>query len=430
MRTASIISIGNEILIGDTVNTNASWIGRLLTERGFQVSEVITIPDEFETIQTVISTAIDVHDFVAVTGGLGPTHDDVTKKALADLFDSELVLNEEVLAFIKKVFERRGFTFSKSNHEQAMVPGCCKVLFNKQGTAPGMLFERKGHFLVSMPGVPNEMKYIMENGVLPVLEEHFPGQDLLATRYMKTAGVPESVLSDDVIGDLNVYLDNGFSVAYLPHPGGVTLRCSCEGSTKESAEAELEKLTSYIYAKVKDYIYGEGRDCSLSEVLGNLLAERNLTIATAESCTGGALANRITDTPGCSRYMNGSVVAYSNELKVKLLDVNKNTLKAHGAVSLEVALEMARGVAEKTGSDIGISTTGIAGPDGGTPDKPVGTVWMGFWMPGNHFALCAQFTKDRLINKERTVMVSMETVRRVLLGISEMPYNLKKQFRG
>jgi nicotinamide-nucleotide amidase len=428
MRTASIISIGNEILIGDTVNTNASWIGRLLTERGFQVSEVITIPDEFETIQTVIASAMEVHQFVAVTGGLGPTHDDVTKKALADLFKSEMVLDEDVLAFIKKMFEKRGFTFSKSNHEQAMVPDCCTVLFNSQGTAPGMLFEKNGHFLVSMPGVPSEMMHIMNTGVLPVLEEHFPGQDLLATRYLKTAGVPESVLSDDVIGDLHEYLDNGFSVAYLPHPGGVTMRCSCEGSTRESAEVELEKLTDFIYAKGKDYIYGEGRDSSLSEALGELLAERKLTIATAESCTGGGLANRLTDIPGCSRYMIGGFVTYSNELKVKTLGVDEDVLKYHGAVSKEVALQMARGVAEKTGSDIGVSTTGIAGPDGGTPDKPVGTVWMGFWMPGHHFPLRAQFTKDRLINKERTIMVAMETVRRVLLGISEMPYNLKKEW--
>lgn len=418
MKNVHIITIGNELLIGDTVNTNASWIGSKLTELGFSVLKMVSISDDFDPIVETISDSLNKAELTIVTGGLGPTHDDITKKAVADLFESELVENERILNHVKGIFEKRGFIFSRSNHEQALVPECCDVLFNKQGTAPGMWFERDGHYLAVLPGVPHEMKHLMEMQVAKKIEQYFPDRDSIITEYFRTAGIPESTLSDTV-GDLDEFTSNGVGVAYLPNPSGVTIRISA------NSEEKLVKLRDNLQEKAGMYIYGKGKNISLAEVLGELLVKKSLTIATAESCTGGMLANEITDIAGSSRYMLGGVVAYSNDVKKNMLGVRQDSLDQYGAVSKEVALQMAKGVAEKLGSDIGVSTTGIAGPGGGTEEKPVGLVWMGFWFKGEHFALRSVFTNDRLINKQRTVMVVLESVRRRLVGIDSMPYELK-----
>lgn len=418
MKKAHIITIGNELLIGDTVNTNASWIGSKLTEWGFSVKNMVSIPDDFDSITQNISFSLKEANLTIVTGGLGPTHDDITKKAVAELFISELVENEAVLNHVKGIFERRGFEFSRSNHEQALVPECCDVLFNNQGTAPGMWFEKGGHYLAVLPGVPYEMKYLMEKRVAQKIEEFVPDRETIITEYFRTAGIPESTLSDRV-GDLHEFTTNGVGVAYLPNPSGVTIRISA------NSEEKLVKLREKLQDQVGNYIYGKGKNIKLAEVVGKLLVEKNLTIATAESCTGGMLSNDITDIAGSSRYMLGGVVAYSNDVKKNILGVSEVSLVQHGAVSKEVALQMAKGVAEHLGADIGVSTTGIAGPGGGTKEKPVGLVWMGFWINGEHFALHSTFSNDRLINKERTVMVVLESVRRHLLDIKSMPYELK-----
>lgn len=427
MRKAHIISIGNELLIGDTVNTNTSYIGRTLTETGFFVEQTFVLPDEYTLIKKRISGCLESADITVITGGLGPTHDDITKKCVVDLFDSVLVEDEKVLNHIKKIFKKRDFKFSPSNAEQALVPENCTVLFNLQGTAPGLWFEKNGRVLVLLPGVPFEMKWLMENEVVPKITGYFTNQEVRMTRYYNTAGVPESTISDDYIGSLESYTDNGVKVAYLPHSGGVTIRISTNGNTQIEANKKLAELDNVIQNNAGDIIYGEGRNCDLAAVVGEILAEQSKTIAVAESCTGGFLSNAITNVAGCSRYMLGGVISYSNEMKIKELNVSSETLNEHGAVSKSVALQMAKNIAEKTGASIGVSTTGIAGPDGGTKKKSVGTVWMGFWIDGNHFALKALFTNDRLINKERTVMVVLETVRRQLLGIDSYPYNLKPQ---
>lgn len=427
MRKAHIISIGNELLIGDTVNTNASYIGRSLTETGFFVEQVFVLPDEYSLIKNRIADSLSIADITIITGGLGPTHDDITKKCVVDLFDTVLVEDEKVLNHIKKIFNKRGFTFSPSNAEQALVPENCSVLFNEQGTAPGLWFERNGRILVLLPGVPYEMKWLMENKVLPKVAGYFPDQEVWMTRYYNTAGVPESTLSDDYIGNLERYTNNGVQVAYLPRPGGVTIRISTGGDNEVEANEKLAELDNAIQKDAGDVIYGEGRNCDLAAVVGEILADQNKTIAVAESCTGGFLANTITNVAGCSRYMLGGMITYSNEMKINDLNVSAEKLNEHGAVSKCVALQMAKNIAEKTGASIGVSTTGIAGPGGGTKEKPVGTVWMGFWIDGNHFALKALFTNNRLINKERTVMVVLETVRRQLLGIDSFPYNLKPE---
>lgn len=420
MKSAHIITIGNELLIGDTVNTNASWIGSKLTETGFSVKKMISIPDDFDPITESISASLKHADLTIVTGGLGPTHDDITKKAVAELFESELVENEIVFNHIKKIFEKRGFVLSESNRKQAFVPEVCEVLFNKQGTAPGMWFERDGNYLAVLPGVPYEMRHLMDKQVSKKIAKYFPEPGKVITEYFKTAGIPESTLSDKV-GNLDEYTSNGVGIAYLPNPSGVTIRISA------NSEDKLVKLREKLQRRAGDYIYGKGKNLSLAEVVGELLVKNNLTIAVAESCTGGMLANEITNIPGSSNYMTGGVVAYSNEVKKNILGVSQKSLDDEGAVSKTVSMQMAKGVAEHLNADIGVSTTGIAGPGGGTEEKPVGLVWMGFWINGNHFALRSMFSNDRLVNKERTVMVVLECIRRELLQIGNYPYELKPQ---
>jgi len=427
MKRAHIISIGNELLIGDTVNTNASWIGRFLTEKGFRVDEVLTISDNFESIVASVKWSLEHADLVITTGGLGPTHDDITKKAVADIFDSRMITDEVVLAHIKKMFAQRGFTFSESNREQAMIPEGGEVLFNNRGTAPGMWFQKNGSFLAVLPGVPHEMKFLMEKRVSEKIDTLFQETGFRAVKYLKTAGVTESSLSDDYIGNLSDFIDNDFEIAYLPNPGGVTIRITCRGETEEDSYLKISELENYILEEADSVIYGEGRDFSLSEALGNLLKSRNYTLAAAESCTGGYLSNEITNVSGCSNYMKGGIIAYSNDIKAGYLNVSESEIEKYGAVSKQVALAMAYGISEKFGSDIGVSTTGIAGPGGGSPEKPVGTVWMGFRILDQHFAMKAILTKDRLLNKERSSIIVLETIRRVLLNIEPMPYNLKQE---
>ena len=424
MKIAHIISIGNELLIGDTVNTNASWIGRFLTESGFEVERVFTIPDNYDLIRYHINESLSYSDFTVVTGGLGPTHDDITKKVVTELFDCELVEDKRVMSHIENIFKSRGFHLSESNKEQALVPSASEVLYNKMGTAPGMWFEREGNYLAVLPGVPYEMQYLMRNQAYPKLQSVFNDVEVWITEYFKTAGIPESTLSDQ-IGNLNEFLNNGVGVAYLPNPGGVTIRISASGADQAEAENKLTKLRTLLEKKIDHYLYGKGKELSLAEVVGKLLKENNLTIATAESCTGGFISNEITNIPGSSHYLNGGVVAYSNRSKTELLGVDPEIIQKYGAVSKEVALQMAKGAAEHFDSNIGVSTTGIAGPDGGTEEKPVGLVWMGFWVNGKHFALKAMFSKDRSLNKQRTSMVVLETVRREMLGIPDYPYELK-----
>lgn len=427
MKKAHIISIGNELLIGDTVNTNATWLGSVLTGWGFTVEQVLTIQDDYALIKKFVKQSVTEADITIITGGLGPTHDDITKKAVADLFEAKMVENEEVLRHVKSIFERRKFKFSSANAEQAMVPENCEVLFNKEGTAPGMWFNNDGHILIVLPGVPYEMKYLMNREAGPKIAETFPNLDIWATEYFKTAGIPESTLSEK-IGDLDEFVNNGVGIAYLPNPNGVTIRISASGSDMNEAQAKLGKLHQVIFEKAGDAIYGQGKDLELAEVVGKILTKKKLTIATAESCTGGLISSKITDIAGSSTYLMGGVVSYSNGSKIRDLNVSKKDLSEHGAVSKPVALQMAKGVAERFGTDIGVSATGIAGPGGGTSGKPVGTVWMGFWISGDHFALKTVFTNDRLINKRRTVMVVLETLRRRLLGIKSLPYNLKANY--
>lgn len=418
MKKAHILTIGNELLIGDTVNTNASWIGSKLTEMGFFVEKMTSVSDNFEPIEENISNSVNQADLTVVTGGLGPTHDDITKKTVAQLFDCELVENPQVLKHVKAIFERRGFIFTETNREQALVPDCCEVLFNRQGTAPGMWFEQRNRYLAILPGVPYEMKHLMEEQVTKKIDDCIPERNTVITEYFKTAGIPESTLSDR-IGNLEEYTSNGVGIAYLPNPDGVTVRISADSDVK------LIQLRKKLQERAGDYIYGKGKNITLAKVVGELLVEKKLNIAVAESCTGGFLVNELTNIAGSSRYLLGGVVAYSNKVKQDILGVSKESLEKEGAVSKTVALQMAKGIAEHLKAEVGVSTTGIAGPGGGTKEKPVGLVWMGFWIKGEHFALQTVLSNNRLVNKERTVMVVLESLRRKLKQINSFPYELK-----
>lgn len=426
--TGIIISIGNELLIGDTVNTNASWLGKFLIEQGIEVIRIHTISDDLSMVRNTIEESLVAADLVISTGGLGPTHDDVTKKAVAMLFDAKMTVHKPTLGFIKKIFEKRNIPFSKSNYEQAEVPDNAEVLFNKQGTAPGLWFEERDSRLAVLPGVPYEMKQLVMHKVKPKLEAITGGNEKRFSRYLLTSGVGESTLSDNIIGNLHPFLNDNLSVAYLPSPQGTRIRISGYGHSEEEVEEYMKPVVDHIYERASHLIVGEGKELTLSEALGNLLRERNLTLAVAESCTGGLIADSVTNIAGSSDYFLGGMVTYSNSAKVNLLEVSEKDLEQFGAVSKPVALQMARATASRFGADIGISTTGIAGPGGGTDEKPVGTVWIGFWNKDHHFAIKALFTNDRLINKERSSAVALEIVRRNILGYTKLPYDLKPQY--
>jgi nicotinamide-nucleotide amidase len=426
--TGIIISIGNELLIGDTVNTNASWLGKFLTEQGIEVIRIHTISDDLALVRDTIGESLSAADLVITTGGLGPTHDDVTKKAIQELFKVGMTVHKPTLGFIKKVFKKRNIPFSKSNYEQAEVPKNAEVLFNQQGTAPGLWFEENDSLLAVLPGVPYEMKELVTHKVKPKLDTITGGNEKRFSRYILTAGVGESTLSDTIIGNLDSFLNENLSVAYLPSPQGTRIRISGYGHSKEEVSKHMKPVVDHIYEKASELIVGEGKEFTLSEALGNILRERGLKLAVAESCTGGLVADSITNIAGSSDYFMGGMVTYSNRAKVELLQVKEDDLDRYGAVSKPVALQMAHAAAAKFGCDIGISTTGVAGPGGGTEEKPVGTVWIGFWSEENHFAVKALFTNDRLINKERSSAVALEIVRRNVRGFETLPYDLKPQF--
>jgi len=426
--TGIIISIGNELLIGDTVNTNASWLGKFLTDQGIEVIRIHTISDDLGLVKNTIGESLAEADLVITTGGLGPTHDDVTKKAVQDLFGAEMTIHKPTLGFIKKIFEKRNIPFSKSNYEQAEVPGNAEVLFNQQGTAPGLWFEENESLLAVLPGVPYEMKELATHKIKAKLDKLTGGNEQRFSRYILTAGVGESTLSDNVIGNLDSFLNDNLAVAYLPSPQGTRIRISGYGHSEEEVNEHMKPVVDHIYERASELIVGEGKEFTLSEALGNILRERGLTLAVAESCTGGYVADSITNIAGSSDYFMGGMVTYSNRAKMDLLEVPDDVLKKSGAVSKPVALKMARSAASKFGADIGISTTGIAGPGGGTEEKPVGTVWIGYWSEKKHFAVRALFTNDRLINKERSSAVALEIVRRSVLGYEALPYDLKPQF--
>lgn len=424
---AHILSIGNELLIGDTVNTNAAWMGALLTQLGVRVRKVSVVGDDRADILGAIEDAVSSADLLLITGGLGPTHDDVTKHVLAERAGCGFRLDGDVLAFVQKMFADRGLPFTPSNRDQAMVPEVAETLFNRKGTAPGLWLRLGGCEVAAMPGVPSEMKHVMETHVVPRVLERLDGHSAYTVHYLHTFGIGESQLSDEVIGDVSKFLGDSLTLAFLPGTGNVTLRVSSFAESKAEAESLAEPLLAHIRSRAAGHIFSEEPLATPATALIGLLGRLHLKIATAESCTGGLLAGALTDVPGSSSVFDGGIVSYSNEVKIKDLQVPPEVLDAHGAVSAQTAAAMAKGVALRYGADIGVSTTGIAGPGGATPDKPVGTVWFGFWSKdGVHFAALARLFRDREGNRERSVGIALDIVRRQIVGIERLPFDMER----
>ncbi len=368
-----IISIGDELLIGQVINTNASWMAEELNANGYDVRQISCVSDSGTEITRALHEASQRAEVILMTGGLGPTRDDITKEVLCNFFSTHLVINEKVLENVKSFFVRRGLPITTINTDQALVPESAFVVDNPVGTAPGLVFEQNNKLFVAMPGVPYEMKHIMESFVLPHLQERAAGR-IIVHRTILTQGIGESFLSEK-ISDWENSLAPDIKLAYLPSPGTVRLRLSMRGEDRQAMEQLIDQKVTELKNLIPRHIWGEGKE-TLEEVVGRLLAAKNKTMATAESCTGGSIAQRITSVPGSSGWFTGSVVAYDNKVKMDLLKVDANTLTAHGAVSQQVVEQMAMGVRELLGTDYAISVSGIAGPDGGTDEKPVGTVWI------------------------------------------------------
>lgn len=401
MYKVSILSIGDELCIGQTVNTNAAWMAQQLINTGAEIVTHSTIRDGKREISSEIDRLSKFSDLILVTGGLGPTHDDITKAVLVEYFNDELILNEKVLENLKEFYKKRKRKFLDRHKQQAMVPKSCIVLDNSVGTAPGMKFVKDSFTLVSMPGVPREMQALMQAHIIPSVKETMQKNNnkVQIYRTLKTVGIPESKLAEN-IGDLD-FLGSS-SLAFLPSYLGVKLRLGTVAESFEKGNKVLDKLEKHIRSKVEEFIVSNSEE-ELSKIVSDKLKEMNITIATAESCTGGMLGEYLTKEAGASNYLLGGLITYSNESKINLLDINENLIEKHGAVSEYTAKNMARNVRRKFASHVGLSITGISGPDGGSDEKPVGTVWIGYSDHNHSFAKRFIFSNDREVNRKLSV---------------------------
>jgi len=397
---AYLINIGDELLIGQVVNTNASWIASELEKNNIHVARIVTIADDLNDITTTLSDALSQADFVILTGGLGPTKDDITKTSLCDYFGMQLVMHEPSLANVTDFFAKRGLPISAINQMQGLVPDGCEPLLNKVGTAPGMWFERGDKIVVSLPGVPFEMQWLMSEYVLPKLQ-HKLGTESILHKTVLTCGIGESFLAEK-IESWETALPSNFRLAYLPESGKVRLRLSARGHDKVTLQHQMDLELASLKSLISNYIYGYD-DENFASVIGKILHERGATLATAESCTGGQLGHQITQVSGASAYYIGGVISYSNGMKEQLLDVRSETLAQYGAVSRETAEEMAIGCLKRFNTDYSIATTGISGPTGGTDEKPLGTVWIAIASKQGVLANKYVFRTTRVQHQERTV---------------------------
>ncbi len=405
---AEIINIGDELLIGQVVNTNASWMAAELTKSGIQVVYISSIADDVRAIEDELNAAAERADIILISGGLGPTKDDITKKTLAGYFESGFVFHEPTFEQVKKIFAARKFEVSELNRQQALIPEKCTPLLNISGTAPGMWFEKDGKVFVSMPGVPFEMKTMMTDQVIPRLVKYFR-LGAIVHKTVMTTGMPESFLASQ-IQDWENNLPHHIHLAYLPQPGIVRLRLSAKGKDKEKLMAEIDRHINTLKTYISDIIFGYD-DVSLEEVIGALLVKSGKTISTAESCTGGYLAHLITSISGSSRYFKGSVVSYANAVKRDLLHVDAGALEQYGAVSRQVVEAMAAGAREQLKTDFSLAISGIAGPDGGTTEKPVGTVWIALSDKDGVISQLFHFGEHRGRNIRRSALAALNMLR-------------------
>ena len=410
---AAIITIGDELLIGQTIDTNSAWIGAELSKSGFDVYRITSVHDLKEDILYVLNEAAGKADVVLITGGLGPTSDDITKQTLCEFFNTHLVLNQEVLGMIEEMMRQRNFPMNENNRRQAEVPETCRILKNATGTAPGMWFEKEGTIYISMPGVPHEMKYLMTEFVLPELNKRFTSQ-VIIHRNIMTYGTFEAKLAE-ILTPFESRLPGNIRLAYLPASGVIKLRLTGTGSDYNSLSNLITEQVKKLYETIPEFIYGENEE-SLEMVIGKLLKAKNKNVSTAESCTGGEIAHMLTSVPGSSIYYKGSVVAYSNSVKTQLLGVHDFILDKLGAVSEQTVKEMAAGSRNLFKTDFAVATSGIAGPDGGTEAKPVGTVWIA--VSSEKEIVCEKrvFGNDRITNIKRFSLAALNLLRKQIIN--------------
>lgn len=410
---AHLLTIGDELLIGQTTNTNAAWLGERLSRLGLQVERTVTVGDDPEVMGEELERAVEQAHLTILTGGLGPTHDDVTRDVLARSFDAPLHSDEEVLDRIRHYYERRGRQMPSSASQLAQVPEGFETLDNPVGAAVGLWYETRlgdtDRLVAALPGIPGEMRGIFESSVQPRLEAQ---SDVRAVTYrtLVTSGIGETSLQER-LGDLSTPSEETLSLAYLPSTSGVRLRLTATSRDAAAAQKQLDQFEERIRSRVREHIIGTG-DVTLEEVLGNLLRTGGWTVASAESATGGLISHRLTGVSGSSDYYEGSVVAYANRVKQSMLGVEGPVIDEFGAVSEPVAIQMAEGVSDKLDTDIGVATTGVAGPTGGSPDKPVGTVWLGYADDVQSRAVKRHFVEDRTLNKELFATAALDLIRR------------------
>ncbi len=408
-----IITIGDEILTGFNIDTNSAFISERLTSAGFNVRYISSVGDSLDAMEEAFKLALSRAKIIITTGGLGPTDDDMTKRAVVKVFKRNLVFHDDILEDLKQRFAARGLEMPAINQNQALLPQGASFFPNKGGSALGICIAESGRVFISLPGVPFEMRQMIDDEVLPYLKGLNKGKPIKVVA-IRTTGVMESKLAEIIKADL--HLGQGVKLAYLPSPKGVTLRVLATGEDQDQADERAQKLVNYLEKVAGKHIYGREED-TLEGVVGRLLKDNDKTISVAESCTGGQLGMTLTSVSGSSAYFVGGVLAYSNEVKVNQLDVPAETIEQHGAVSEETALAMATGCRNRLGTDYALSITGIAGPEGGTPEKPVGLTYIGLASAHNTFAREFNLGNDRDINRQRAVFAALEILRREILDI-------------
>ncbi|MBK7142139.1 MAG: competence/damage-inducible protein A [bacterium] len=408
-----IITVGDEVVTGHTVDTNSAFISRVLTETGLTIKYKSSVGDSIELMEEVFRMALKRAHLVIVTGGLGPTDDDLTKRAIVKVFKRNLIFHEDILDEIKERFRRRGLEMPALNQNQALLPQGATFFPNKLGSAVGICIAEEGRVFIALPGVPSEMKQILTDEVVPYLRNLHTTQAISVVK-LRTTGIFESALAELIMPGLK--LETGVRLAYLPSYSGVDLRIVATATTESDARAKSAKLAAHLESICGKFVFGKDSD-TLESVVGDLLRTNRATVAVAESCTGGQLGMALTAAPGSSDYFLGGVLAYSNEVKQSQLGVSDEILAKHGAVSEECAIAMATGVRKLAGSSYAISVTGVAGPGGGTDSKPVGLVYVGVSSEKRTIARKYSFGIDREINRTRATYTAIELLRREILGI-------------
>ncbi len=405
---AIVITIGDEILIGQIIDTNSAWIAKELNAVGVSVSKMMSVSDNEDVIIETLNTVIKEADLIILTGGVGPTKDDKTKSALSKYFNSKLFRHSPTLKKIEKLMANRGIPLTEINKQQADLPENCTILSNPEGSVPGMLFKKEKNIIVSVPGVPFEMKHIIGNELIPYLIKHYELPNIIHKTFL-TVGVAESILAGR-LEEFEGSLPENFTLAYLPSPGKVRLRLSARGTKEDNVSEEFIKIENKLIKLLGKDMFGYDED-TLELVIGNLLKDNNLTVCTAESCTGGDIANTITNVPGASKYYKGSIISYSNSVKQEILKVSASDLEEFGAVSKQVVVQMAENARKLLKTDFGVATSGVAGPSGGSNNKPIGTVWIAVASPEEVFAEKFYLGEHRGRTITRTTLMALNMLR-------------------